>query len=335
MKKILLITVIIAFFFSISCTNPYRRENLFDSGKLPSTPENLLDFNTVFDDFNAAAPITVKIPLCFSTNRHSNGNDFDIICQAFELILIRQTGELNVINMSLDSNYNNRNFKIIEAGLNKIKSSGNELGPNLISNESLNYTDRDTFTLLYSTNVSGNAQINFITNRNNEFFSEPKEVSFLNSNFDDLYPTFNSEKNKIYFCSNRNQKDFNFYYVNVNPVKEIDLLLSDTSSYEIFMDSTLSGSSDDKCPFIFGNKMVFASNRSGGYGGYDLYYSIFKNGEWSSPVNFGEKINSTSDDFRPIIFEQDVSKTQLMMVFSSNRPGGLGGYDLYFTGIEK
>ena len=94
---------------------------------------------------------------------------------------------------------------------------------------------------------------------------------------------------------------------------------------------------DDKCSFIISDFMVFASNRAGGYGGYDLYYSRFENGVWNAPINFGEKINSEYDEFRPIVralgdstyFKND------FMLFSSNRPGGKGGFDLYYTGIQK
>ena len=53
---------------------------------------------------------------------------------------------------------------------------------------------------------------------------------------------------------------------------------------------------DDKCPFIFNDFMVFASNRQGGYGGYDLYYSIWNNGKWSLPLNFGNRINTRYDE---------------------------------------
>jgi hypothetical protein len=79
--------------------------------------------------------------------------------------------------------------------------------------------------------------------------------------------------------------------------------------------------------------MVFASNRAGGFGGYDLYYSILKNGFWSSPVNLGPRINTSSDEYRPVIgFNPDFTNKFLM--FSSDRPGGKGGFDLYFTGID-
>jgi hypothetical protein len=79
--------------------------------------------------------------------------------------------------------------------------------------------------------------------------------------------------------------------------------------------------------------MVFASDRPGGMGGFDLYYSIYKNGKWDSPVNMGPHINTSSNEYRPVVgFHQDF--TNKYIIFSSDRSGGKGGYDLYFTGYD-
>jgi hypothetical protein len=84
---------------------------------------------------------------------------------------------------------------------------------------------------------------------------------------------------------------------------------------------------------IFKNIMFFVSDRPGGLGGFDLYYSIFNNGNWSSPVNMGPDFNSSSDEYRPVIgYLPDF--TNYFIMFSSNRPGGKGGYDLYFRGLK-
>jgi hypothetical protein len=81
--------------------------------------------------------------------------------------------------------------------------------------------------------------------------------------------------------------------------------------------------------------MVFSSNRPGGFGGYDLYFSKFENGAWDIPQNFGATINTEFDEYRPILFEEGADIKWHMMVFSSNREGGMGGFDLYFVGVEK
>jgi hypothetical protein len=80
--------------------------------------------------------------------------------------------------------------------------------------------------------------------------------------------------------------------------------------------------------------LVFSSDRPGGFGGYDLYYSQKTSNGWTEPVNFGPKINSEFDEYRPVVSDHPDFANRLM-IFSSNRPGGLGGFDLYFVGIPK
>lgn len=87
-------------------------------------------------------------------------------------------------------------------------------------------------------------------------------------------------------------------------------------------------------PFVYGDLLVFSSDRPGGFGGYDLYYSQKTANGWTVPINFGPKINSEFDEYRPVVSEQPEFSNRLM-IFSSNRPGGLGGFDLYFVGIPK
>jgi hypothetical protein len=110
-------------------------------------------------------------------------------------------------------------------------------------------------------------------------------------------------------------------------------VFSDNSSLEIIKINTLSSVFDDKCPFIFEDKIVFVSNRDGGFGGFDLYTSSLKDGIWSKPVNMGASINTEFDEYRPIIINKGVSTNQKMIVFSSNRTGGKGSFDLYFVEV--
>jgi hypothetical protein len=49
-------------------------------------------------------------------------------------------------------------------------------------------------------------------------------------------------------------------------------------------------------------------------------------GPWSAPVNLGPTINTNFDDMHPTI-----SKDGLSLIFSSNRPGGAGGIDLWVS----
>ncbi|MCP5510490.1 MAG: PD40 domain-containing protein [Leptospiraceae bacterium] len=60
---------------------------------------------------------------------------------------------------------------------------------------------------------------------------------------------------------------------------------------------------DDKMPAISpdGKSLVFASNRPGGFGGFDLWISNrdLKINKWSSPINLGPKINSSANEIMP------------------------------------
>jgi hypothetical protein len=79
--------------------------------------------------------------------------------------------------------------------------------------------------------------------------------------------------------------------------------------------------------------MVFSSDKPGGLGGYDFYWSVYDNGCWSNPVNFGAPVNSAYNEYRAIAsyaFEFDNE----LLIFSSDRPCGKGGYDLYYAGID-
>ena len=49
-------------------------------------------------------------------------------------------------------------------------------------------------------------------------------------------------------------------------------------------------------------------------------------GDWSSPMKVGPLVNTASNDMYAIL-----SKDELTMYFTSNRPGGLGGDDLWFA----
>lgn len=74
------------------------------------------------------------------------------------------------------------------------------------------------------------------------------------------------------------------------------------------------------------NRLIFASDRPGGYGGMDLYYvNLNEKGKIDGePVNFGPDINTPEDE----IFPHFNSKEQVLY-FSSEGHIGLGGLDIY------
>lgn len=76
-----------------------------------------------------------------------------------------------------------------------------------------------------------------------------------------------------------------------------------------------------------GNQLYFSSNRIGGKGGFDIYSIVKTNGIWNTTPVSNACINTEHDELSPSVSGYD-------LLFSSNRPGGLGGFDLYRTSIQ-
>jgi len=77
---------------------------------------------------------------------------------------------------------------------------------------------------------------------------------------------------------------------------------------------------------IDGYTLYFASNRSGGYGGTDIWYSTLNEGRWSKPRNCGPTINTPGNETAPYIHFDDQT-----LYFASDGHLGMGGSDLYMV----
>lgn len=76
-----------------------------------------------------------------------------------------------------------------------------------------------------------------------------------------------------------------------------------------------------------GEWLLFAGNLSGpGLGGYDIYLSQLTPQGWSEPQNLGATVNTEFWESSPAL-----SPDKRVLYFSSNRPGGYGGRDLYMS----
>ncbi|WP_167608785.1 OmpA family protein [Maribellus sediminis] len=83
------------------------------------------------------------------------------------------------------------------------------------------------------------------------------------------------------------------------------------------------------------SKIMFftACNREEGYGSCDIFFSRFVNGQWTTPRNAGEPLNTRSWEAQP-----SLSSDNHYLYFASNRPGGKGKKDIWrieFLGFSE
>ncbi len=74
-----------------------------------------------------------------------------------------------------------------------------------------------------------------------------------------------------------------------------------------------------------GKRMIFASDRPGGYGQMDLWYSDYVDGTWTEPANMGPIINTPFNEVFPNYYDS-------RLYYSSDRQDmGYGALDVYYT----
>jgi outer membrane protein OmpA-like peptidoglycan-associated protein/tetratricopeptide (TPR) repeat protein len=82
-------------------------------------------------------------------------------------------------------------------------------------------------------------------------------------------------------------------------------------------------------PFISADDhtLYFVSDMPGGYGGLDIYKcNKLADGKWSSPINLGDKVNTSEQECFPYLVNKD-------FYFASKGHVGFGGYDIFKTTI--
>ncbi|MCB0631975.1 MAG: PD40 domain-containing protein [Lewinella sp.] len=146
-----------------------------------------------------------------------------------------------------------------------------------------------------------------------------EELPFNNDNYTCMHPALSPDGNKLFFASNQpgGFGGMDLYVVekkegrwgkpfNLGP--EIN-----TGGNEVF-------------PFLHeSGTLFFTSDGHKGYGGLDIFMVDLAGRKWGSVMNLGQPFNSKEDDLGLIL-----SKDGKTGYFTSNRPGGAGGDDIYF-----
>jgi outer membrane protein OmpA-like peptidoglycan-associated protein len=164
-----------------------------------------------------------------------------------------------------------------------------------------------------------------------EFLSSPGLYSIvnigreINSEYEDYAPVLNESENEIVFTSRRRDDNLNQNVFDDNkPYEDIFISTKNGNAWKPasnigtkvntpYHDSNLALSPD-------GNTLFIYNDDNGG----DIYYCELLNDEWSEPTPLPGIINSSYEENSITI-----SKDEKTIYFSSNRPGGYGGLDIY------
>lgn len=169
-------------------------------------------------------------------------------------------------------------------------------------------------------------------NNGKEFVASPLNFSIvnigreINSEFEDYGPVLNEEENEIIFTTRRRDGNLNPNVAEDNkPFEDIFSAGKNKGAWNDatnigdrintpYHDSNLALSADGKTLYILKDE-----------GGGDIYQcNQLSNGSWGPPVPLPGIINSSFEEK-----SLSISKDEKILYFSSNRPGGLGGTDLY------
>jgi hypothetical protein len=313
---------------NISCKkshNPIK----FPLGTFPDSVYNLEGINSAFDDRNSTLyELNGSYPIIFSSNRGSNGGQYDLVQGLVWYKFDQTTGAF-----TLDSETTTDPF--LSSLINKANTAGNDFGPLEVYSSSDGYN----YLVLASQNAGGPLDLYYLKhlprfNDNMPAIGGPYAVRVFNTGTDEAYLSFDENKDSVYFTSDRNGK-YHIFCSKRPPSSNPDTWFNQPFEASAVVDSINYNGYNDICPYVIKNVMIFASDRPGGIGKYDLYYSVFKKGKWSSPVNLGPDINSDQNENRPVL-ERNADYTNWFLIFSSDKTGGLakGGFDLYFTGFK-
>jgi outer membrane protein OmpA-like peptidoglycan-associated protein len=181
----------------------------------------------------------------------------------------------------------------------------------------------------YDKQNKGLFKIYYVDTANRERVPSPKLFSKnLKTRFNDGPVTFNGKGDTICYSRNlevegkfdevsRSRNKLGLFYA-VFDGKEWTKIRDLRINNEYYNVTTPSLSPD-------GKKLFFASDKPGGFGGSDIYYSQLKDGYWSDPINLGPLINTKGNESYPFVnYAGEI-------FFSSDGHPGLGGKDIFFS----
>lgn len=147
---------------------------------------------------------------------------------------------------------------------------------------------------------------------------------FLNKFTKQYFPVLTADNSTLFFTAIDEKGDENIFESTIENNNYSEPKLIGGGLHSKYNEGTCSISAD-------GRTMVFTSCEGRNtYGSCDLFI-VYKNGnEWGFPQNLGQQINSPFWESQPAL-----SSDGKLLFFTSERPGGFGGKDLWISQLNK
>ena len=155
----------------------------------------------------------------------------------------------------------------------------------------------------------------------------------INTVDDEYWPSITADGQTLMFTRQARQRDKSFFGKPSHEDFYLSRLRDGVWQKAVNAGAPLNTQSNEGAQSLSsdGTYMYFtACERSGGLGSCDIYFSFSRNGTWSEPVNVGSPVNTQYWESQP-----SVSADGKMLFFSSSRPGGMGGKDLWYSVMNK
>lgn len=143
----------------------------------------------------------------------------------------------------------------------------------------------------------------------------------INTKDIDFFPAFSADDSIMVFARRIDGKNEDIYISKKNK----EGLWSKAQS----IDKSINTANNEGalCLSADGKKLYFtACDLPDGKGRCDIYFSKNESGKWSKPINLGEPVNTAHWESQPRL-----SANGTTLYFSSSRPGGFGGLDIWYS----
>lgn len=186
-----------------------------------------------------------------------------------------------------------------------------------------NYTGKDQGILLRADKLIKDCDFSIVEMQKPEKYQPLNLGNAINSKDREYFPALTADGSSLIFSRTVNGNEDFYISHKVDKVWKVAVPLSDQINTP--QNEGAQSISPD------GNYLFFTGcNRPDGLGSCDLYVSHKNGKDWDKPFNLGATVNSSYWDSQPA-----VSPDGSTLYFVSNRPGGLGGYDIWKTSLNS